>query len=99
MPRRSKWRVSKRCADCPFDTSGPGAELRRSLGRKRWADITRALRNDSHFLCHKTTESTGDGSNLVCAGSIEWSEANGVSQNYVRICERLDWAREQKRRA
>lgn len=91
MPNGKNWRVTKPCADCPFSTSAAGTHLRKSLGRGRMAEIQKSLRSNEHFLCHKTTDETGNGSNLVCAGSIEWQEKQGVSANYVRICERLDW--------
>ena len=85
-----KWRVNKMCADCPFSKSGPGLHLRKTLAKGRWRQILESLRRQNHFMCHKTTEETGDGSNLVCAGSIEWQAAHGTSANYVRVCERLD---------
>lgn len=84
------WRMVAQCADCPFAEDGPGRYLRTTLGTRRWKEITTGLKRDSHFFCHKTTAETGDGSNKVCAGSLEWSEAHGVSQNYVRVCERID---------
>lgn len=83
----------KPCIDCPFNKRGPGLRLRRSLRPGRMAEIERALRSDQHFTCHKTTVNTGDGSNRICAGSIEWQEKRGLSSNYLRICERLDAAK------
>lgn len=84
------WRTKQKCADCPFARTGPGARLRRTLTPARWKGILHDLMNDRHFLCHKTTEETGDGSNLVCAGAIEWQDRHGVSANFVRVMERVD---------
>lgn len=86
-----KWRMAKPCADCPFNSSGPGLHLRKSLHPGRWREILKALRSDKHFMCHKTTRQTGDGSNRLCAGSIAWQAARDLSSNYQRICERLEW--------
>jgi len=84
-----QWRVKRMCVDCPFQTKGPGLHLRKSLRRGRWTSILHGLMHQDHFTCHETTEETGNGSNLVCAGSIEWQDKHGVSAQYVRICERL----------
>ncbi len=85
------YRMEKPCTDCPFDDSVRGNHLRKSLRRGRMAEIKRDLMNDGHFMCHKTTDETGDNSNLICAGSIEWQEAQGVgASQYLRICERLE---------
>lgn len=91
-----------RCDDCPFSSSGPGLALRKVLRPGRWAEILAGLRNDRHFYCHKTTTacdeedesvaSVGKGAK-VCAGSLEWSERHGVSQNFVRVCMALDYFR------
>ncbi len=79
------------CVDCPFNTDGPGARLRRTLAKGRMAEIKRGLRQGEHFICHKTSDETGDGSKLVCAGSLAYQDSVGASSNYARICERLDW--------
>lgn len=84
-----KWRMLSKCDNCPFASRGPGLKLRRSLSVVRWQRILGGLLRGEHFYCHKTTEETGDGSNLVCAGSIEWQDKHGASSQYVRICERL----------
>jgi hypothetical protein len=93
---RTIWRMPEPCVDCPFNASGPGRHLRDTLRGERWRGILRALRSDGHFICHKTGDDTGDGSQLVCAGSIAWQEAHGLSSQYVRICERLDWFRTER---
>lgn len=84
------WRVQKPCDDCPFSDSAAGKHLRKSLHKARWREITEGLLRQEHFFCHKTSDETGNGTNLVCAGSIEWQDAHGVSSQFVRICERLD---------
>lgn len=94
----SAWRTLVPCADCPFNPTGPGARLRRSLGRARMAEIKRALLSDRHFTCHKTTVETGNGTNLMCAGAIAFQESRGAPSNLQRIFERLDAAREAARR-
>lgn len=83
------WRMATPCADCPFNKTGPGRHLRNSLAPGRWREILAGLKSDQHFICHKTGPKTGDGSNLVCAGSIAWSDEHGVSQNMVRVMERI----------
>jgi len=85
------WRMKEQCGDCPFATKGPGHHLRVTLERGRWREIQSALERDGHFLCHKTTDETGDGSNLLCAGAIEWQEKRGLSSQLVRIAERLEY--------
>ena len=89
-----RWRTQKQCADCPFAKSGPGLHLRKSLGAGRWREILESLRKDNHFLCHKTTDETGDGSNLACAGSLEWQAKHGHSSNLERVMSRLDAIRQ-----
>jgi|SRR5712691_9814845 len=104
MKRRHKgrtiWRTKSKCEDCPFAKRGAGLHLRRTLRPGRWREILSDLAHQEHFYCHKTTDETGDGSKLVCAGSIEWQEQRGYSSQFVRICERLDaWAEQRKREA
>jgi hypothetical protein len=79
------------CENCPFNRSGDGLRLRKSLGVLRWNRILGALLRGEHFACHKTTEETGDGSNLICAGAIAYQEKKGVSSNLQRVMERLDY--------
>lgn len=81
------------CADCPFNSSAPGFRLRRSLQRGRWSEIKRGLMRGESFTCHKTTEETGNGTNLICAGAIKWQNQRGVSSNLQLVCERLDHLR------
>lgn len=90
MSRGTTWRMPVMCDNCPFASSGPGLRLRKLLAPGRWREITDGLRHDMNFNCHKTTAETGDGSELMCAGSIEWMTARGISTNLLRTMERLD---------
>lgn len=85
------WKMSKMCADCPFANSGPGLHLRRTLRASRWQEIKNKLLGGGHFICHKTTEETGDGSKRICAGSIEWQKKRGIVSDLYQVMERLDW--------
>lgn len=97
MPKGKLWRMKEKCADCPFSKTGPGLHLRRTLRPGRWREILASLRRGEHFCCHKTTNETGDGSNLICAGTIEWQEKHGCVAQFVQICERIDyWIRQGK---
>jgi hypothetical protein len=64
------------------------------MGGKRWLGIYSALLRGDHFLCHKTTPDCGDGSNLVCAGSLEWQHRRkitpGIEQIFFRIRRLID---------
>lgn len=84
---RLVYRMETPCKDCPFSDSPEGTHLRKTL--RRWGSILKEMRQARHFMCHKTTRETGDGSNLICAGSIEWQDKRGISSNYLRVCERL----------
>lgn len=87
----TRWRMDTLCNDCPFATSGPGLALRKSLRRGRFAEIKRDLAGGQlHFLCHKTTDETGDGSNRICAGAIEYQRRLGTSSNLERVLGRID---------
>ena len=79
-----------KCDNCPFATSGPGLALAKSLRSGRMAEIKRGLLHGESFQCHKTTDETGDGSNLLCAGAIEWQEKHGASSNLQRVMETGD---------
>ena len=83
------YRMSEKCADCPFAKSGPGLHLRKSLHPRRWPSILADLRAGKHFTCHKTTEETGNNTNLVCAGAIEWQDKHGRVSTMVQIMRRL----------
>lgn len=92
---RKRWRVARKCSNCPFSRTGEGAHLRRTLRGGRWTGILAALRQGNYFPCHKTTQENNEGehipgSGLVCAGSIEWQNRNGFSSAYVRLCQARD---------
>lgn len=87
------WRMAKMCNECPFDSKGAGLHLRKSLRRGCWREILTDLDRDGQFPCHKTTAETGDGSELMCAGAIEYQEANNGPGQLQRIMERLDYFR------
>lgn len=84
------WRMKESCLNCPFNSSGLGLHLRKSLKRGRWREIIRGILSGEHFTCHKTADETGNGSNLMCAGAIKYQNRRGVSSNLQRVCERLD---------
>lgn len=87
------WRMVRPCADCPFNSHGEGLHLRRSLHAGRFEGILTALRNYGHFICHKTTRATGDGSNRLCAGAIRWQRRRKLPSQAVQVMERMDlWA-------
>ena len=71
----------KQCTDCPFATSGPGLELRKSLRPGRWQGILFHVRLGRPFYCHHTTHEDGhsdgdyyepNGQEQLCIGSINW---------------------------
>jgi hypothetical protein len=87
------------CVDCPFNASGPGLRLRRSLRPGRWRSILAGLLQGEWFACHKTTRDDDDESHAsagarYCAGAIAYEDKHQVSSNYRRVCERLDWRRD-----
>lgn len=91
------WRTQKKCAKCPFSSSGPGFRLRKSLRPGRWAEILASLRSDAYFPCHQTTtfdddgECISSGKELLCAGAIEWQlKHNGQPSQLARIMERIN---------
>lgn len=98
-----KYRMAAACSDCPFNRSGEGLILRKSLNPGRWAEILRALKLRDHFICHKTAHEADDydppvyetvaatlgAGRMLCAGSIEWQRKRGVKSEYLEICEGL----------
>lgn len=85
-----KWKMDTKCDNCPFSTSGPGYLLYRTLRRSRWRAILRNLKTGGHFYCHKTTPETGNGTNLICAGSHDWQiRHTGAPSKLAQIMERL----------
>lgn len=86
-----QWRMPKPCSDCPFSDSEGGKHMAKSLRPGRIRDIKKGLLEGDYFLCHKTTDETGDGSKLLCAGATDWQNAQGIDSNYQRVCERLEY--------
>lgn len=84
------WRMKNPCANCPFNSKGPGLALRKSLNTARWREIRHGLLRGEGFHCHKTTDETGDGSNLLCAGAIAFQNSHGTSCNLQRVMERFE---------
>lgn len=91
----SAWRVKEMCDNCPFAKSGKGLALRKSLMPGRWREIQGSLRQGGVFECHKTVDYDDEdgegitGSGLFCAGALEWLDEKFISNQYVRIAERL----------
>ena len=94
MPTARKWRMHDMCANCPFQSDGEGAHLRTTLSR--WHSILAGLRRRESFLCHGTTEDTGNNTNLLCAGAIAYQEQHRTISQYQQVCERLDDCREER---
>ena len=90
------WRMKEPCIDCPFSDSPQGQHLARTLRLGRMRSIKFDLLHGQYFVCHKTSDETGDGSNLVCAGALAFQEEHGVSSNYQRVCERLEFSAAQR---
>lgn len=84
-----RWRMESPCENCPFNSSGPGLHLRKTLRPGRWRQILKDLRSGKHFTCHKTADRTGNGTNLICAGSIEWEQKHGLCSQLRQIMERF----------
>lgn len=85
----TRWHTARPCNNCPFNQRGAGRDLRRSLRPGVWRSILHALRNGQHFTCHKTLPDIGSGDKLVCAGSLAWQHARGLTSNYERMVTRL----------
>ena len=89
MPTAKAWRMPTPCANCPFNSDGSGLALRKSLRPGRFGEIRRVLASGGDFTCHKTALETGDGSELLCAGALDWQKKHRVSSQMARIYERL----------
>ncbi len=93
---RYAWRMPTPCQGCPFSDTEAGRRQLAALTAPRRAQIKRELlgkggREPTHFLCHKTTRECGNGTNLVCAGALAFQEKHGVSSNYQRVCESIEY--------
>lgn len=85
------------CDNCPFSTDGKGKDLADSLRPGRLQVIKLGLRQGQYFLCHKTTTETGDGSNLVCVGALDYQKQRGIVSRYQKFCEQLEGVKESKK--
>jgi len=97
------WRMAQPCGNCPFNRTGAGLRLRRSLRPGRWRSILAGIRRGEWFACHKTALDADDGvpppGARYCAGALAYEDRHGVSSNYRRICERLaEWAKMRRAR-
>ena len=86
------------CDNCPFAEDGAGLQLRLSLARGRWKEITEGLLHGQHFLCHKTTipdedkevdDNPGYPHGQICAGARHWQSERGIVSDAEQIMERL----------
>jgi hypothetical protein len=93
---RAIWRMAKPCADCPFSKSEGGIRQAKALRPGRLASIKRELLRGAAFTCHKTTHETGNGTNLMCAGAIDYQNSRGASSNLQRVMESLDYFAEKR---
>lgn len=84
------WKMPAPCGDCPFSDSEAGKHLAASLHPGRIPEIKAGLAKDGHFICHKTTDETGDGRMLVCAGALQYQHDNNLSCQLERVMERLE---------
>lgn len=84
------WRMKEACENCPF-IEGP---MRVSL--RRLPEIERDLLAGKHFLCHKTTRETGNKTNLVCAGALDFQHQHGVISGYEQLCTSMDGCSESR---
>jgi hypothetical protein len=67
--------MARPCANCPFNDTGPGAELARGLRPGRMAEIKTSVLQGNPFPCHKTVDHDDDdvpsfARARECAGSI-----------------------------
>lgn len=91
------WKVDTMCSNCPFMEEGDGRVLRDSLGKGRWDGILFGLLHGGHFNCHKTTNETGNGTELYCAGALAFQVEHEIDTPYMRICRSFEGTRETKK--
>lgn len=95
--KKFTWKTEKMCENCPFSQKGPGLDLRDSLAPGRFDSIKFGLNKGEYFLCHKTTRSTGDRSDLVCAGALAYQQQQGIVSPYAMLCASLEDIAETKK--
>jgi hypothetical protein len=91
------WRMQEQCNNCPFATEGLGLQLRRSLGKGRWKEIVASVMRGDRFPCHKTTQATGNGTELFCAGALDFQHAHGVISVHENLCKVFEGCHENKK--
>lgn len=84
-----KFDLHRPCANCPFRHDVPGY-----LTPARAHEIATALLNDATFTCHKTIESTDDGTvetpqSQHCAGALIFLERQDRPNQMMRWMERI----------
>ena len=77
------------CRNCPFHKTGPGKHLADSLAPGRMESIKAGLLDGETFNCHKTTRETGDGTEKICRGALQFQIDHGSVPQAVQIGERL----------
>lgn len=92
-----KWKVEAMCDNCPFATEGQGLVLQQSLGQRRWDGILTGLLKGDKFPCHKTTKETGNGTDLYCAGALEFQCRLKIETPYMKLCRSFEGTRENKK--
>lgn len=96
--KKFNYKLDGMCDNCPFAEEGAGLQLRLSLGRGRWQQITDDMKRGKHFLCHKTTmkgeeddegKYISGGGEKICGGSREYQRQLGIVSDTEQIMERL----------
>jgi hypothetical protein len=59
--------------------------------------IKAGLLRGGHFICHETTRQTGNRSNLVCAGALEFQHARGITSRYEEMCRPFEGRKESRK--
>lgn len=77
------------CKTCPFHTAGEGKKLADALAPGRMESIKVGLLDGDVFHCHETTLETGDGTEKICRGALEFQIEHGAVPQAVQIGERL----------
>ena len=95
--KKFTWRMPTPCADCPLSDSKAGKHLAKSLNPGRIQGIKAGLLQGGHFMCHETTRQIGNGSNLVCAGALDFQHARGITSRYEEMCRTFEGCKESRK--
>ena len=71
--------LTQPCGNCPFRK-----DQSFDLDPTRTLEITGALEDDGHFVCHKTTDKPRS-EQAFCGGAVRWMEANNKLFNNVLL--------------